>query len=351
MTIRWRHAIAAIVALPIIGLLVGWMGLVGVGASGGHWALTDWFLHWVMRNSVRTAALSTEAPPLDDVALLPLAAGHYETGCAICHGSPAQPRSDAVLAMLPVPPDLRKVVPTWTDEQLFQIVQHGVRFTGMPAWPTQVRPDEVWAMVAFLRKLPGMGAEEYYRLSGLHPPPMEGEVSPLPITCESCHGERKIDAASLIPSLAGQSEAYLLESLRAYWEGKRPSGVMGVAVGTLPEEALPELARYYAGQSRPSRPAGSVDAGLVETGRLLAERGRPQDKVPACLSCHEKPGANPVYPKIAGQSRAYIERQLMLFKDGTRGGTRYSHLMTEAARNLKEDDIVALGAYFAQRSN
>ena len=56
--------------------------------------------------------------------------------------------------MLPVPPDLSATVDEWTDAQLFRIVKHGIRFTGMPAWPTQTRDDEVWMMVAFLRALP-----------------------------------------------------------------------------------------------------------------------------------------------------------------------------------------------------
>ncbi|HEX2146355.1 MAG TPA: cytochrome C, partial [Pseudorhizobium sp.] len=82
MKIRWRHALIGLIGAPVMALLIGWSGLIGVGASSGHWAITDWFLHWVMRNSVRTAALSVSAPPLDDPALLPPAAGHYEIGCA-----------------------------------------------------------------------------------------------------------------------------------------------------------------------------------------------------------------------------------------------------------------------------
>ena len=69
--------------------------------------------------------------------------------------------------MLPEPPDLAPLISTWTDEQLFEIVQHGVRFTGRPAWPTQERPDEVWSMVAFLRQLPDMDANRYQELSDL----------------------------------------------------------------------------------------------------------------------------------------------------------------------------------------
>lgn len=251
MTIRWKYLAILVIVAPLLGLGFAWSGLMSVKASTGHWGMTDWFLHWVMRNSIRTAALSIEVPPLDNPALLPPAAGHFETGCAICHGSPAQKASGAVLAMLPPPPDLKTVVPGWSDAELFEIVKHGVRFTGMPAWPAQVRDDEVWDMVAFLRKLPGMDGNAYLQASGLHGIGTAGEVSPLPITCESCHAEKRLNGNSVIPRLAGQSEAYLLNSLRAYAHGERASGVMKVAVGTLAEESLPELAAYYAKQARP----------------------------------------------------------------------------------------------------
>ena len=38
--------------LTVGGLAVAWSGVFNVGASGGHWVITDWFLHWAMRNSV-----------------------------------------------------------------------------------------------------------------------------------------------------------------------------------------------------------------------------------------------------------------------------------------------------------
>jgi cytochrome c553 len=243
MTIRWKHLIALVIMVPLLGLGVGWSGLMSVRASTGHFAITDWFLHWVMRNSIATSARSVDVPPLDDAALVPGAAGHFETGCAVCHGSPAQPAPASVLAMLPPPPDLQKVVPQWSDAQLFEIVKHGVRFTGMPAWPVPSRDDEVWSMVAFLRKLPEMDATAYMQASGLHGIGDAGEVSPLPITCESCHAESRLSDQSHIPRLAGQSEAYLLNSLKAFAGKQRPSGIMQVAVGTLGDASLPGLCR------------------------------------------------------------------------------------------------------------
>ncbi|WP_313606172.1 c-type cytochrome [Rhizobium sp.] len=350
MIIRWKHLIVLVVLAPLLGLAVGWSGLMSVRASTGHWAVTDWFLHWVMRNSVSVRAVATgDVPPLNDPGLVPGAAGHFETGCAVCHGSPAQPRPDSVLAMLPPPPDLKVVVPEWADAELFEIVKHGVRFTGMPAWPVQSRDDEVWSMVAFLRKLPDMDAQAYIRASGLHGLGHAGEVSPLPITCESCHAEAKLNHGSYIPRLAGQSEAYLLNSLKAYAEKTRPSGIMQVVVGTLSVEGLPELAAYYANQTPAARAGAVHDPILIEKGRILAEQGRRADKIPACLSCHDKADANPAYPKLSGQNSAYLQNQLALFQSGGRGGSEYHHLMSGAAKELTANDISAIAAYFSAR--
>lgn len=349
MLIRWRHVAATLVALPLLGLFIGWLGIIPLGASGGHWAVTDWFLHWVMRNSTRTAALRVETPPpLDDPARLPLAAGQFEMGCARCHGSPAQGRSAATLAMLPPPPDLARVVPTWTDAELFQIVQHGIRYTGMPAWPTTNREDEVWSMVAFLRKVPDMHADTYRQLAGLSATP-SGTVEPPSMTCDSCHAESRLDAGSLIPSLAGQSEAYLLETLRAYAEDKRPSGVMQTAMSALDKDEFAALAAAYAARPRQRLAPESADPQALDHGRRLADTGDAGRRIPACLTCHEKPDGNPSYPRLSGQSPAYLATQLRLFVSGKRGGGPYADLMRTAAENLDEADIQALSAYFASR--
>lgn len=347
MFIRWKYLIAAAIAAPLLGLVLAWSGLIGIGAASGHWPITDWFLHWSMRNSTRTAALGTEVPPLDNPQMLPMAAGHYEQGCALCHGSPATPRSAVVFGMLPVPPDLKPRVPTWSDAELFQIVQHGVRFTGMPAWPSQQREDEVWAMVAFLRQLPGMSAGEYRRLAGLaaeSPPGVNAALG-----CGACHAEDRLTGESLIPTLAGQSEAYLRASLMAYLKGERQSGIMQTAVNGLNADDVALLAARFAGERRrdsapePANPRGADAA----AGHVLARSGRPEDRIPACFSCHEREDGNPLYPRLFGQSAPYLATQLRLFREGQRGGTRFHHLMTRAADNLTDADIENLAAYFA----
>ena len=52
----------------------------------------------------------------------------------------------------------------WSPGELFRIVTHGFKFTGMPAFGLTHPPQKNWNIVAFLKTLPGMSASEYQKL-------------------------------------------------------------------------------------------------------------------------------------------------------------------------------------------
>jgi cytochrome c553 len=353
LKITWKRVLIVIVLLPVAAFLAAWSGLFNIAASTGHWRITDWFLHFAMQSSVRTYAWPVEAPdPLPQEGLV-AAAGHFETGCAVCHASPGTPRDAWVLEMLPHPPKLAPVLSSdkWTDEQLFRIVKHGVRFTGMPAWPTQERDDEIWAMVAFLRELPELEPAEYRDLAfGTVEPqalaPTTTDLDAAIADCARCHGEDGIGRGEAVPILAGQHEAYLEASLEAYANGWRHSGVMEMAALDADAELYDDLADYFASLPASSTPT-EADPALIDKGRALAENGIPTDDIPRCGSCHAKPEANPRYPKLAGQKEYYLKTQLELFAAEKRGGTPLHDLMHEFAHKLEPEQIEALAAYYA----
>jgi cytochrome c553 len=124
---------------------------------------------------------------------------------------------------------------------------------------------------------------------------------------------------------------------------------MSIPATAVAPEFLGQLARHFAAMPRAPQPQPTPgDAGLQAKGETIARNGLPELDVPACLGCHGRPDRNPLYPEIAGQPEEYIAAQLRLFRAGKRGGTRYWHLMRNAAGNLSDDDIAALAAYFAQ---
>lgn len=344
------RTLAFLAALAVAGgFLVASSGLVSIAASSGHYWLTGWLLHYTMRRAVQTQSAFVEAPPggLDEPGLIALGAVHYEDGCAPCHGAPGEPRSPVMLAMTPQPPWLPEKVPSWQPEHLFWIVRHGVKYTGMPAWPAQARPDEVWAVVAFLLALPDLDAVAYRRLVAgpmTLPPGEPEELETILAGCARCHGQ---DGAGRpeggVPWIGGQERAYLAATLRAYAEGRRASGIMQPQVAALPAAQLDRLADHYARQPWVAA-AGTVPDGR---GAQIAREGIPARGVPACASCHRE-GARADYPRIEGQREDFIARQLMLLRDGARGGTTFGHLMPVFAHRLTDADIAAVATYYAR---
>jgi cytochrome c553 len=352
MELRWKHIAIALAVFPVAAVLFAWIGFFNIGASSGHWPVTNWALHSAMRAAVKTYAfLDVDVPDRLPTESIPAAAGHFARGCAGCHGAPGEEVPKAVQRMLPPPPDLAGKVGEWNDAELFWIVKHGVRFTGMPAWPTQSRDDEVWAMVAFLRDLPAMSADTYRAMAVGEAGRLEMEPHGFADTlaeCSRCHDPAGSRSGGILPLIAGQQEDYLLDALRAYAEPIRPSGMMALPVSASEKQVLPELARHFARQRTDLGPipTGSNDGSAAAR---LVFFGDPNRAIPACIGCHgEKRDRHPAYPYIAGQAAPYVAGQLHLFRSGARGGGPNAHLMRKAAEHLSDHDIEILAAFLSR---
>ena len=385
-------AAVAVVLLLLAGLggfLVATSGVIPLTASSGHWAVTEWILQFGKRRSVSTHTLTMQELRFDEPWLVMKGAGHYESGCRPCHGSPGVPTPRIAAAMLPLPPYLSTRVAEWSPEELFYIVKHGIKFTGMPAWQTQQRDDEVRAMVAFLLEMPNLDEESYERLV-YGPAPAEPAVvtleemaepeqPPGPVTssCARCHGMDGLGRGNAaFPKLAGQRPDYLYAALRAYAAGDRHSGIMAPVAAGLSEQEWRVLADYYAGlgegsglgdgldgapgQGPAGAAAGAVDlagqeggvpssGASIERGRLIADRGMPELGVPSCADCHgpTEHVRNPTYPSLAGQYADYLALQLDLFKQRRRGGSPYAPIMHHVVGRLEQQHIRDVAAYYA----
>lgn len=156
--------IALIVFVGAVGAALIYSGSYYVGADKPHWPFTAWLLNEGRERSIRAhAAEMTEPAGLDDPPKIVAGASHYSEHCAVCHGAPGVDRSDLAEGLYPRPPNLADSVKRYAPAELFWIVKHGIRMTGMPSWGDH-RDDELWATVAFIEKLPGMSDEDYTKL-------------------------------------------------------------------------------------------------------------------------------------------------------------------------------------------
>ncbi|HVC52485.1 MAG TPA: cytochrome c [Stellaceae bacterium] len=138
-------------------------GAYNVAADDTHWGLTLSVLETARTRSIQVRAAGIKVPTdLDDPAKLAMGVEHFAAHCAVCHGAPGVPRGEIAKGMYPAPPDLAHAASRYSDAELFWILKHGIKMTGMPSWADH-GDDELWATVAFLKKS-GMSATAYGEL-------------------------------------------------------------------------------------------------------------------------------------------------------------------------------------------
>ena len=80
---------------------------------------------------------------------------HFAEHCTICHGDDGRGGSAIGPHMYPPVPDLASpAIQQFSDGELFSIIQHGVSWTGMPAFGSTHSDEEAWKLVAFIRRVP-----------------------------------------------------------------------------------------------------------------------------------------------------------------------------------------------------
>ena len=108
---------------------------------------------------------ATDAPPssLDDPAMVQAGARAFsERGCANCHGAPGVSWAKFSEGLRPDPPDLKELADQRKPQELFWVIKHGVHMTGMPSFGLIEVPDrEIWTIVAFVKKLPGVSEADF----------------------------------------------------------------------------------------------------------------------------------------------------------------------------------------------
>jgi len=97
---------------------------------------------------------------------------HFADHCASCHANDGSGETELGKGLFPPAPDMREAATqSLSDAELFYVIEHGVRFTGMPAWGTGTRAgeDESWHLVNFVRHLPRLTDAELDEMAGMNP--------------------------------------------------------------------------------------------------------------------------------------------------------------------------------------
>lgn len=139
-------------------------GVYNVAATSKHWSATQWLLSQTVHRSVDTQAAGITAPELGAEEQLLAGAANFDAMCSGCHAPPGAQPSAAAQGMYPEPPELTHAAREKSASEIFWVLKHGIKASGMPAWGASHSDDDLWAMTAFVTQLPGMSATDYQQM-------------------------------------------------------------------------------------------------------------------------------------------------------------------------------------------
>ena len=151
---------AVVLALVVLPALVITTGIYNVAADASHTSVVYWALETARERSVAVRAADIDVPSLDDPEQVRSGAGNYDSMCKGCHLAPGMAPTEMSEGLYPAPPNLSKHARV-NAAQAFWTIKHGIKATGMPAWGRTMEDQYIWDLVAFLRKLPSLDAQQY----------------------------------------------------------------------------------------------------------------------------------------------------------------------------------------------
>ena len=146
-------AAAGMLTLPASAWLLAWLGVWSFDATATPPAWEQALARMAVAASVARHAPRTLNPLRHSAAVLVAGLKVYRDACSGCHGGPLRPSEWGISDFYPRVPQFARTPPRKPDWQLYWIVQHGVRYSGMAAWGNQIPDSSIWQVVCFLTRL------------------------------------------------------------------------------------------------------------------------------------------------------------------------------------------------------
>ena len=166
--------VAAVVA-TLLMIVVGGVGYAiatGLSARPAPGALETRLARAVRRFSVPSDVREHTNPFASSPDVMGKVRNHYARYCATCHANDGSGDTSQGKGLFPRAPDMRQATTQdLSDGELFYIIEHGVRFTGMAAWSdgSKVGEEIGWKLVRFIRQLPKLTPEDLEQMKELNP--------------------------------------------------------------------------------------------------------------------------------------------------------------------------------------
>jgi sulfide dehydrogenase cytochrome subunit len=155
--------------------------------------------------------------------------------------------------------------------------------------------------------------------------------------CAGCHGTNGGSAGLTMPSLAAQSKTAIVDAMKKFKSGERPSTVMGRLAKGYSDADFDAMAGFFSKQ-KVHFTSQTVDKAKAARGAELQEN--------SCSRCHLEDGkeGKDDTPVMASQWLSYLQMQMALYESGAR---KMPEQMAEKVKPLSKADLEALLHFYA----
>lgn len=148
--------IITIVAVAACIYVILAKGVIPAGADSGPVPLEKWAARLSLHATISQQAPNTPNPVQLTDANLIAGIQLYGQHCAICHGTADGNASASPVAKgeYPKPPQLgTEGVEDDAEGVTYWKINHGIRWTGMPAWGSALSEQQMWTLTLFLKHM------------------------------------------------------------------------------------------------------------------------------------------------------------------------------------------------------
>lgn len=159
----------------------------------------------------------------------------------------------------------------------------------------------------------------------------------LSFACAGCHGTNGGSAGPTMPTLASQSKTAIVDAMKKFKSGERPSSIMGRLAKGYSDDEINAMGDFFSKQKFHAT-AQAVDAAKVKKGSDLQDAN--------CSRCHLDDGKDGKddTPVMASQWLPYLKIQMELYNSGKR---KIPEKMAEKWKPLSAQDQEALLHFYA----
>ena len=164
--------IAFVGAVVIVAVAIAGFTTIrrGFSARDNPSAIETYIAMTARRLSVPASKRNAANPFLQSPEVLAEARAHFADHCAICHGNDGRGKTQIGQNLYPKAPDMRlPQTQNLTDGEIYYTIHNGIRLTGMPAWGADVKDEDSWKLVLFIRHLPQLTPAEESEMEALNP--------------------------------------------------------------------------------------------------------------------------------------------------------------------------------------